>query len=152
MLVAKESGISFEDDYEFPWDNEEYEGCTDSWWRNVNGYKPTMEIWDKDGEYIEGVTKEQESEYYREKRKWDHDNPQPFELMNYCSHDYPMYILALPSTCKTANRGDIVDLKPKELKVSPFDKEYIDFMKFIKKFDLKGDVDIPYWCLFSSMG
>ena len=62
-------GISFEDDYEFPWDNEEYEGCTDSWWRNVNGYKPTMEMWDKDGEYIEGVTKEQESEYYREKRK-----------------------------------------------------------------------------------
>lgn len=64
-------GICFEDGFEFPWDNEEFDNSIERWW-NAN--------------------------------KTD-NTPPNIELVNYCSCDYPAYILALRDTVVTAWRG-----------------------------------------------
>lgn len=42
-------GVVFEEDYEFPWDDE---NNFEKWWQTVNGFKPSFEIYDDKGEYL----------------------------------------------------------------------------------------------------
>ncbi len=60
---------------------------------------------------------------------YEKQNPAPVELVNTCSGSYPMYILAVPSTVKTAYRGEPDSFKPEDLKVTDEEKQaLIDFI------------------------
>ncbi len=97
-------GYIFEEGFEFPWD-EKWDDIED-WWRDVNGFIPTFYPYDDRGEYKAGVTSEHIDAYFDEKHEWDKNNyPVPVQLVNYCSGECPMYILAVPGSVVTANRG-----------------------------------------------
>lgn len=101
-------GIFFEDGYEFPWDSEKYDGDLESWWLyEVCKYQDPFVLYNSKGDYIDGrkPPDEKETEYYNARHEFKDAHPCPVELVNYCSCDYPMYILAVSDQVKFANRG-----------------------------------------------
>ena len=146
-------GIDFGEDYEFPWDNykgddSDEEGDIDDWWMIQSGYIPSVEIYNKEGELIEGVTTETEDEYWGHRRKFQEQNPLPVDLALYCSYDYPMYILAVKGTQSSACRGEVVEIE--NLDVDHDSKKTLE--DFCDKYlDLDAD-KIPKWYLCSLYG
>jgi hypothetical protein len=113
-------GVLFEEGYEFPWDEDPWNGNSEAWWRDVNGYKPPFEMYNADGDYLGGVRPSQEKidAYYAHRREWNKAHaPLPVEEVNVCSGDYPIYILAVPGTVKTAGRGYPVEIGVTDLAV-----------------------------------
>lgn len=99
-------GCLFEEGFEFPWDKEKYDGDTDAWWEDVRGFTSTVDYpYDEFGEYKEGFNSNspEVTKYFDEVLKWHRANPLPVKLVNYCSREYPMYILS--SKNLKANRG-----------------------------------------------
>jgi len=118
-------GILFEEGYEFPWDCEAHDGDVEDWWiYKVCGYKNPIELYDGKGEYINGrePSKEESDLYYDTKRKFFEAHPIPVELVNYCSGDYPMYMVALPNSCMSNSRGDPKEIDLQKLTVTEEDK------------------------------
>ena len=114
-------GIAFEDEMEFPWDSDEYDGDIEGWWIcAVNEYRSPFEIYNSDGEYLGGIKPSDEriNEHYRAKRVFKNAHPLPVELVHHCSGDYPMYILAIPRTVKKASRGYPEEINPSEMVVT----------------------------------
>ena len=143
-------GVMFEEDYEFPWDDEKYDGDIEDWWRDLCGYKPTNEIYSNGG-YVGGV-KPPESvfqAYYEERRVFDKAHPIPFELVNYCSGDYPMYILAITRTCLSNSRGTPEAFNPESLTITEDEKS--NLLDFCAKHGLSFEGE-PSWWLSSYWG
>lgn len=144
-------GVKFEEGYEFPWDNEAYNTDIENWWRVISGYKPSVEIYDSEGEYIGGQEPAESiiNAYYRERREFDKMHFLPLTLVNYCGGDCPMYILAINRTCLSSNRGDPVWFKPEELTVT--DEERAALLVFCETHGLEFEGE-PEWYLSSYWG
>jgi len=146
-------GVLIEEGTLLPWDNDEYDGDIEDWWiYGVLGFKHSFEIYDKDGNFIDGVQPSQEKldAYYSERRKFEEQNEKlPVELVNCCSGDYPMWIIALPRTIINAKRGYPESFNPAQLKISNKEKELL--FAFCKKFKIEM-TDVPRWWLSSYWG
>lgn len=98
-------GICFEEGFEFPWGDEEIE----EWWTyKVHGFKHSFELYDAEGNNLNGVKPHPDlvTKYFQERRDFDAtQEPLPVALVNYCSDSYPMYAIVVPSTALTARRG-----------------------------------------------
>jgi len=146
-------GIKFEEDFEFPWDDESKEDYEiEDWWRDVNGFKHSVEIYDERGEYINDKEPPQEvqDKYYDEQREFDEANPLPLSLENYCSYDYPMYILCIPALGTGANRGYPNSFEPKDL-IGKEDEHSKILIDFCNKYEIEMP-DKPRWWCSSFMG
>ena len=126
--------ISTEDDegeIVFPWDKyEDGYGIEDWWIYDVLGFKHSFEIYDASGDYIDGVEPPNEkiTQWYNERREFEKIAPPlPVTLVNYCSNDYPLYILAIPDTAKVACRGFPEVFNPEGLRVGPERQSLLDF-------------------------
>src|SRR5690348_13757855 len=86
-----------EDDLELPWDDKRYEDLDDWWIDGVHGYKPPFELFDADGNYINGERPSEETikAYYAPRWEFEKQHPIPVKLVNGCSGNYPVWILAL---------------------------------------------------------
>lgn len=113
-------GILFEENDEFPWD--EFDDI-DKWWVEcILKFKPSFDLFTKDGEWINGERPDQKKidKYYEEKEEFEKKNKKlPIELVNYCSCDVPMYIIAVKGSTFIGNRGyplefNILSLTTKE--------------------------------------
>lgn len=115
-------GIMFEEDFEFPWAGDDGESDIDDWWiYQVHGFKHDFELYDEAGNHLPGKrppSAEDLEKYYGPKRAFEKANPLPVKLVNYCSGDCEMYILAVPRTVLTARRGYPEEFKPEDLVVS----------------------------------
>jgi hypothetical protein len=132
-------GILFEEGFEFPWDVPDYDRDIDEWWlMKANGYKPSFELFNKEGEYLTKGKPAQDviEKYFDERRKFIKDKPLPVALVNYCSVDYAEYILAVPSSRMHARRGYPVSFEPEALRVT------VEDIAVLKKFC--GDHGITY--------
>lgn len=141
-------GIEFPEGFYFPWvDHDDIE----DWWLDVNGYKPPFEIYDEEGEYIGGVRPSDETikAYFESRRIFHEKHPLPVELVNTCSYDYPMYILALKGTVMTANRGFPKTFDPASLTKGEDPNRLIEFCR-THNIDT-GDKQ-PAWYLSSFWG
>ncbi len=142
-------GIAFEEDFEFPWGDSEI----DDWWTyTVHGFKHSFELFDADGNYLNGrePSKEASRRYFDERRAFDAGVPKiPVELVNYCSGDYPMYALAVPGTVRTSSRGSQTSIDPASLTVS--DDERAGLLKFLADHGIEAPAD-PAWLLTSYWG
>ena len=142
-------GVPFEEGYEFPWGDKDIE----NWWiYDVLGFKHSFQIYDKDGEYLNGVRPSEAdvNRYYEEKDAFAKTQPKlPVEMVNYCSGDYPMYILAIPGTVQTAYRGNPHKLSSAQRVIT--DDEIVAFREFLSRFELKPS-DTEDWYLTSYMG
>jgi hypothetical protein len=141
-------GIVFEDGFAFPWDD----GIEDWWLETIHNFRPSVQLFDASGNYIKGVepSKEAIDAYFQEKRDFEKAHPLPVELINYCSGDYPMWIVALPDVGLRAKRGYPTSFNPAELVVTDEQrKTLLDFCK-AHKIDI-GD-EQPKWWLSSYWG
>jgi hypothetical protein len=143
-------GLKFEEGYEFPWQGEDY---TD-WWLKESGYKEPFKLWDSNGNFPNGVKPADSviTEYYNHRREFKKEHPLPFEMVDYCSGEYPMYILAVPGTIITANRGHPIEFNPAELdcRILIHEKELRAFSNFCEKY--LNNHDQRKWWLSSYMG
>lgn len=101
-------GILFEEDFEFPWEQEKYlDGDLEEWWLKINNYKSPFELFDEHGGYLNGKnpTDTELTTWYDHKKNFLEQKKIPIELVNCCSGNYPIYIVAIPSTVLTASRG-----------------------------------------------
>lgn len=72
----------------------------------------------------------------------------PLDLVTYCSHEYPMYILAINGTETNVSRGYTEEIDPDDMKV-PEDK--IAALKaFCEEYDIEWQE--PKWLLASMWG
>jgi hypothetical protein len=145
-------GVVFEGDYEFPWDDELHTGDLEEWWLREAGFKPKHPIHDETGNWIGGVkpTDAQYNLYFSEKREFKKAHPLPVEEVNYCSGECPMYILAVPSSLKSASRGYPKEFDPAALKVT--EEEKAALIKFCEKYGLEPESPEPTWLLSSYWG
>jgi hypothetical protein len=152
-------GIAFEEEYEFPWQNEKWDGYEEEWWLyGVCGYKPPFEIYDESGEYIDGKepTKEKKDAYYSHYRDFEEKHPMPVEIVRHCSYDYSMYIVAVKGTYIENSRGYPVKFDPQNLSITDEQKKVVvDFCeKYCQPVDEYTDAPEfePYWYLTSMYG
>jgi hypothetical protein len=140
-------GWAFDEGHEFPW-SEQDEDDPEEWWRNINGYKPPFQLYDERGEYPNGEmpTDAQLKTYYDLQRCWDQQHPLPFELVNYCYHDNPMWALAVPRSVLRAHRGFPLSFDPQRLSA-----DATGLRQFCEKhgIELAGE---PQWYLASYWG
>lgn len=121
-------GIVFEEGYEFPWDVD-HDGDPEEWW-----ISKVLQLIYKDYAEMHAILK---------------DNPLPFQLVNYCSGEYPMYILAVPGTLKSAYRGSPKSFTLDELQVD--EEASKKLIAFCEEYGLEGESEIG-WTLSSYMG
>lgn len=143
-------GVLLEKDHKLPWDNGDYDGWIESWWMDVQGYKRPFEIFNESGNYIGGMKppEDKRREYYDHQHTFEKAHPLPIKLVNYCSGDYPMYILAVPGNSKRASRGYPESFDPAELTVT---QEEVDaLLQFCDDYGIEHDE--PKWWLSSYRG
>jgi hypothetical protein len=133
MGVSTDANLSygwmFEDGQGFPWDGDSEE----EWWRDQCGYKasPDCKTWD---------------DHYDCERAFLLANPLPFTMVNYCSDECPMYILAVPGTHQNVSRG-----YPERVVMTGDTAEAVSRLAaFLEKYNLKGNG--PCWWLSSYRG
>ena len=139
-------GIPFDEGTEFPWDD--YDDFDDWYLYEVLGYKPSIKLYDDDGEYINGVRPAQNliDKVYDEKEVFIENNPKcPVELITHCHHEYPMYIIALRDTEQTANRGTVEEVNP----LITHNPNIIT--EFLQKYNIEYTQE-PKWLLYSYWG
>ena len=111
-------GILFEAGFEFPWDSDKWDGRIEDWWLyEICCYENPFELYNDQGEYIDGKppTEEVKDEYHGARYDFRETHPLLVELVNYCSYDYPMYILAVVDQVKIANRGYAEEITQEDL-------------------------------------
>jgi len=147
-------GIKFGEEFEFPWNAEKYDEDIGEWWMDVNGYKPPFEMFDENGKWIGGEIawpEYKQEEYYNARYKFEKKHPLPIELVNYCSGEYPAYILAVPKSCLTASRGYPQSID-KLFAIEDEAPEWEDQLKaFCKKYGIRAR-SAPKWWLSSYWG
>lgn len=141
-------GVAFEEDFDFPWGDGEIE---DWWTYKVHGFKHSFELFDSDGNYLNGrePPKDEVSRYFEERRAFDAAHRLPVELVNYCSGDYPMYAVAVPGTVRTATRGSPTSIDPASLVVA--DDGRAALLKFFADHGIEAPT-APAWLLTSYWG
>ena len=144
-------GIKFEEDCVFPWDDG-FDGDQEEWWMSVNDFQnPYKYPFDSQGEYLQDLYygHPQVQLYLDYKDNWEKENPFPVELVNYCAGEYPIYILAVPSSFISCSRGFPTEFGPHELYVST--DEVQKLTDFCKKYEIEFD-EGPKWYLTSYWG
>ncbi len=143
-------GVAFDEGTEFPWDTGTFDGDIENWWREIKGYKPPFKLYDDNGYIGEKRPPEKKiTEYYNHRSSWDKANPIPVQLVNTCSCDYPMYMLAVRGTVKEASRGCPKRFEPTELVVEQENREAL--IAFMKEHSIEGGSE-PGWYLSSYWG
>jgi hypothetical protein len=142
-------GIAFPEGFYFPWVEHD---DIDDWWLDVSGYKPPFELYDATGNFIGGVrpTSEKISAYYEPRAVFQREHPLPVELVNVCSGNSPIYILALEGTLITANRGYPKAFNPDSLVVT--DEQRNTLIEFCKTHNIDTGGVEPGWYLSSYWG
>ncbi len=146
-------GCLLEEEVELPWDTEEFDHDIEAWWRSVNGYVPPCDPWTPEGNYAPGWSKDDPRfrEYYDHKHAWEKEHPILVELVNACSGEYPLWIVAVPSTVKTARRGDPTRLGL-DVMADPDVSEENGMREFLNRYEIPHDADNIGWWLSSYWG
>lgn len=87
-----------------------------------------------------------DSWYYTEVKD---KNPAPFELVNYCSCKYPMFVLAVVRI--ECERGNPTTINPLEL-LEYSEEDTKELKEFAVKYNLIDETDKPEWWLCSYWG
>lgn len=143
-------GVTFDEETEFPWDADEYDGDLEQWWAfGVQEFRHSFELFTPEGLWIDGVEapQERQDQYNREWREFrDRMALPPVVLVEHCSHESPMFILAAPGTYRWSHRSSPVAFEPSNLVVSQAERQaLLDFCETYG-FEFEGE---PGWYLCS---
>lgn len=146
-------GIYFEEGFEFPWSEDtEWEGDIDEWWLVESGWTwDEQNPFDKNGNYSSGIHTDHPlvNEYFYSRFKWKESHPCPVAEVNYQSIEVPAYILAIPESIITANRGYPQVLDPSQLVTT--EKMRNTLIEFCQKYKIEMSTG-PQWYLSSYWG
>ena len=140
-------GIVFEEGFEFPWGDD-----IEDWWTyTIHGFKHSFELFDSAGNYLNGrePSRDECSRYWQERRDFEALHPLPVEVVNYCSGECPMYLLAVPGTVRVACRGYPEVIHPSALVVSNEGRDGLIGFLNDHGIDIPSD---PGWLLTSYWG
>lgn len=100
-------GILLEEGVELPWNVEKHDHDLEDWWRKVNSYVASFQPWTDEGEYAEGWSRGDPrfKEYYAHQEAWNDAHPVPVTVVNCCSNEYPIWIIADPKSVVVCSRG-----------------------------------------------
>lgn len=139
-------GVAFEEDHEFPWSGNEEDD--EFWYYNIIlKYNPLHRLYDDDGAYLKDTPYEVKEAEWDNYKKFRDQNPKPYQLVRHCSNEYPMYILAIPSTVKKASRGYPEKIYSLRVDQSEFDL----FYGFLVRNNIIS-TQFPQWLLASYWG
>lgn len=139
-------GIAFDEGTEFPWTDDKYDNDIDDWWLTIQGFKPTVEIYDEEGNWLNGVSRDDKAvgAYYNERAEFRRTmKPLPVELVTHCSCDYPMHILAVKGTLVTASRGHAEEIDVNMLGVWPRDEAAL--LNFCDDYGIEYETGPRWW-------
>lgn len=147
-------GVVLADTSNFPWNISEFDYDINTWWTyGILGFTHSFELFDEKGGWIEPrQSKKIEDKYFQEQRDFEENHEKiPYELVNYCSGDYPMYILAIKRTCLSARRGYPEKFSPQELSLISQEEDR-DLIEFCKKYEIPTNGENAGWYLSSYWG
>ncbi len=137
-------GCLFEEGYEFPWSNDEFEYDIEVWWQHVKGFvNPEESPYDENGNHKPGVSGDSRivTKYWSAVSEWNKNNPIPVEVINYCSDNCPMYLLSTKTL--TNRRGFPVEVKLEFFKNT--EQAHKVLVSFLEEFNLVPDSVIGWW-------
>jgi len=146
-------GIMIGETRDFPWFCDEYYDDPEEWWIcEICGYKNPVEIFDENGNYINGKppSKEDHDLYYNSKFKFKKEHPIPIDVVYTCCDACAEFIIAVPGSVMSARRGDPIVFDPEDLKVSM--EQHNKLVDFCRKYLDVTDEDVPKWYLASYWG
>jgi hypothetical protein len=129
---------------ETPWevvddDGEKIYEDIEDWWLEIKGFNPPVS-------YAENW-----EQWYEYKKNFKKENPLPVTLVNACSGEYPLWILAISVTLIEANRGCPVAFDPAEELIT-----WPNNVKILTDFCQEHEINIgdetPKWWLSSYWG
>ena len=92
-------GIVFKEDFLFPWDGyQEHGEALEEWWlAEVLEWKPPVEIFTPEGEYINDIEPDKTviDAHYKSRELALEKTPVPVRLVNYCRAEDPMWMIAV---------------------------------------------------------
>ncbi len=137
-------GIALEEGDELPWEKEGFSDAND-WWRHINGYKASFEIFEN-GNYIGGVKPAEDviDRYYKERREWEKAHPLPVEYWNAGSHSIPSYVLVVPQPQMICGRWEPSAFDPADLVVPA--QALAAFEQFCQRFSVPGKASWQLCC------
>jgi hypothetical protein len=142
-------GVLFEEGYSFPWDDDEYEGDIEKYWKSLKGFVNPVECpYDENHNYkpgISGFNDPKVGAYLDAVINWGKNNPVPIELVNYCSGGYPLYIIATKNI--SASRGSPEVIDPDFLNIN-YEEEKKKIFDFLSACDIETTEE-PKWYLSS---
>lgn len=145
-------GALLDDEIELPWDGEEFDGEIDSWWIHFLGFEPSVEIYDRHGDFADGIGRSEIDKYDRELKSFRQKNPLPIACVNACSGDYPLWIIAIPDSVMTAWRGYPKVFDPAELAECPTAEWAEIILNFCSNVGILSPEEKPKWYLSSYWG
>ena len=137
-------GVIFEEGFTFPWDADPYDGSIQSWWLDIRGFvNPIPSPFDEHGEYKPGINSKSPviGEYLRYEREWMEKNPIPVRVVNYCSGNYPMYILAIKHIYNSRGYPQQVDVA----ELLNTNNDELKLREFLEEFKIEYNNEIKWW-------
>ena len=136
-------GIWFgEEDFEFPWSTEKFYHDIDDWWAMQNNFLDGMN-------YEEFSAKFPEKNYFAERKECFKAHPCPIGVVNVCSCEYSMEILAVADSVRTCSRGYPTQLNIVELLATVTKESHADLLAFCDKYNIDIGDNEPQWWLGS---
>lgn len=141
-------GVILKEGQEFPWDKEGY--GIETWWvYSILGFRHSVELYDKNGNLLEGINPSQEEidTYWQEKYDFQKQNPAPpVKLINYGFGYQPLWMLAVPSSVRAAPKCNLTIFKPSYLTVT--EHEQNNLIRFCRQYGIVF-YEGPRWWLSS---
>lgn len=128
----------------------EFETDIRKFWNKELGFKRSKELFTSNGNYLSKPkpTEEELKKYFKEQDDFEEQNPLSAQLENCSYTEYPNYILVIPSSVISIERGEGLFFNPSDLKVSQEDIE--KFENFISKYCEGLDCKSHGWILFDT--
>lgn len=136
-------GFIINEGVDLPWNAEEYDGDFDSWY--YTEVVPFKEPFTIDSDTNPAIKRHIIDLYY----DFIDKNPAPFKLVNYCSCEYPMFVLAVAKI--KCERGNPTTINPLEL-LEYSEEDTKELKEFAVKYNLIDETDKPEWWLCSYWG
>lgn len=135
-------GVLLEDIEQLPWNKAKYDYMIDVWWIDyICGFKPSVEIYDENGNYLKDTTAEQIPIYIEERTKFEQQYPLPLNVVVYGFGDDPQLIL---SPCELTHHSWEDPIKLNDISLVVEWTQILLIIDFCKEHNIKYKED-PTW-------
>ncbi len=114
--------------------------CEIEWWCHVSGFKPSRQIYNRQGEFLNSVHPGSQAvdQYGIERRDWLRKNPLPFDIVKFGQHETGSTAFAVPYSGKRFGPYVPTSFDPAALVMIP---EAVSALReFCRRFDISDEL------------